>query len=194
MRWLLLCLLVITGCASQSPLPVVPTSRPILTFRLEGELSILSPQRNFAGRIDWQHRANSDDIALYSPWGGQVARIEKNFNEVTFQDAKGRILRASNASSLTKKVLGLDLPLDELSDWVVGRLTWHPVDQTPNYDAKGQLHSFSQADWHIEYLEYTNQNGLVLPQKILLKSAQVKVRIFIRAWTQLGVEPPVSSQ
>ncbi|MCX8519541.1 MAG: outer membrane lipoprotein LolB, partial [Methylophilaceae bacterium] len=90
--------------------------------------------------------------------------------------------------------LGLDLPLDELSDWVVGRLTWHPVDQTPNYDAKGQLHSFSQADWHIEYLEYTNQNGLVLPQKILLKSAQVKVRIFIRAWTQLGVEPPVSSQ
>jgi outer membrane lipoprotein LolB len=188
----LLSLMALTqGCVS------VPTTKPaenaaalashqqhlkriagIEAFSLKGRIGVQTEGKGFSGGLQWQHALAKDDIALYSPLGGQVANIKKTPDSVTLQDAQGNSVTAADAETLTQNTLGWKLPLTGLADWSLGRPSSSPIDSIA-WDNAGQITRLVQDGWDIEYADYVAFEGNQLPNKVYLRSPKVNIKLIV---------------
>lgn len=167
----------------------------IQRFSLKGRIGVQTQGKGFSGGLYWQHDAHTDDIALYSPLGGQVAGIKKSAEQITLTDANGKSFSADDAETLTQSTLGWQLPLTGLADWSLGRPAGSATQDSTllsstlynsTWDERGLLTTLHQHGWKIEYQNYSEQNGYLLPSKILLKSDQVNLKVLVETWDNLG--------
>lgn len=154
-------------------------------FTIQGRIGVQTDGKGFSGSLHWLHDVAHDDIALYSPLGGQVASIKKTAGQVTLTDANGKSLSATDAEALTQNALGWRLPLAGLADWSLGRPSSSPI-QASTWDEQGFLSTLKQDGWNIEYQNYSEQNGHFLPSKILLKSEKVNLKLLVEKWVGVG--------
>ena len=196
-RHYFLLLLLLAGCATIMP----PTSQPpttssisqkhldtlvnIKAFALKGRLGAVTQKQGFSGRIDWQHQTITDNIDVFSPVGGKVANITKTASGVTLTDQKSHSISAQNAESLTDMTLGFRLPLTGLSDWALGKPTASKIDAS-TWDEKGRLLTLKQDGWDISYESYSETNGVDLPNKVVLKSEKVNLKLLVEKWIGAG--------
>jgi outer membrane lipoprotein LolB len=195
----ILCLVAaIQGCVS-APKPVTGTNaasqrlyeqhqetiKAIEQFSLKGRIGVQADGKGFSGSLDWQHNNANDEIALYSPLGSQVASIKKTVDKVTLEDAKGNSISATDTETLTQKALGWQLPLSGLADWSLGRPTSSAI-QAITWNEQGYLSSLKQDDWEIEYQNYADQNGHILPSKIVLRREKVNLKLLIENWADIA--------
>jgi outer membrane lipoprotein LolB len=188
--------LILTACATQPTPPSAPpaptnasinqlhlaTLANIKSFALKGRLGVVTQKQGFSGNIEWQHQPTSDNIDVYSPVGGKVANIAKTPSAVTLTDQKGRSISAQDAESLTEMTLGFRLPLTGLSDWALGRPNASKI-AASSWDEKGRLLTLKQDGWDISYENYAMQNGVDLPNKIVLKSEKVNLKLLVEKFT-----------
>lgn len=199
MNWLRLLLLLsfvaIQGCANLPKTDSPPTTASqalhqahllniatISEFTIKGRIGVQADGKGFSGGLNWQHNSTNDDIALYSPLGGQVASIKKTVENVTLEDAKGNSISAADAETLTQSTLGWQLPLSGLADWSLGRPS-SSVITTSSWDEQGHLSTLKQDGWEIHYQSYTEQNGYSLPSKISLKNEKVNLKLLVETWS-----------
>jgi outer membrane lipoprotein LolB len=161
----------------------------VTQFTLKGRIGVQTDGKGFSGGVNWQHEKLNDEIALYSPLGGQVASIKKTADTVTLEDAKGNSVSATDAETLTQTTLGWRLPLTGLADWSLGRPTASTV-QASTWDEQGRLSTLKQDGWDIEYQHYSDQNGYFLPSKILLRSEHVYLKLLVEKWDALTQKLP----
>ena len=197
-HYLLILLLILTGCATQPPSsypPPAPTNgninqqhlatlANIKAFSLKGRLGVVTQKQGFSGNIEWQHQQVIDNIDVYSPVGGKVANISKTPSGVTLTDQKGRSISAQDAESLTEMTLGFRLPLTGLGDWALGKPTASKIEAS-TWDEKGQLLTLKQDGWDISYENYSENNGVNLPNKIVLKSDKVNLKLLVEKWESI---------
>jgi outer membrane lipoprotein LolB len=189
--------LLVSACATQ---PTAPSQQPttsvinqqhlatlanIKAFALKGRLGVVTQKQGFSGGIDWQHQAITDNIDVFSPVGGKIANIAKNPSGVTLTDQKGRSISAQDAESLTETTLGFRLPLNGLNDWALGRPTTSKIDSA-NWDETGRLTALKQDGWDISYENYAQNNGVFLPNLIVLKSEKVNLKLLVEKWVGVG--------
>lgn len=183
---------LVQGCVSM-PSPTKPTENAasrnshqqhlkriatIQTFSLKGRIGVQTEGKGFSGGLQWQHALAQDDIALYSPLGGQVANIKKTPVSVTLEDAQGNSVSAADAETLTQKALGWKLPLTGLADWSLGRPSNSPIDSIV-WDDAGQITRLVQDGWDIEYADYVAFEGNQLPNKVYLRSPKVNIKLIV---------------
>ncbi len=194
--FMLLCLLAILAACSSLPTQV-PTTTPaslslhqqhlaslsrIQRFELKGRLGVQADGKGYSASILWQHDAEQDDIRIYSPLGGQLARIQKTADGIRLEDAQGQVSVGKDAESLTQALLGWRLPLTGLADWALGRpansamasLTW---------DEAGHTLSLNEADWDIAYQHYQASPEAFLPHKLTLINTRVQLKLIVEKWT-----------
>lgn len=191
---LLITTLVLTACVSS---PITPPSHSIASqmlnqahlqhldkiqhFLLQGRIGVQTNTKGFSGSLHWQHNRTNDNVALYSPLGSQVASIQKNIEGITLEEANGHKTTAKDAETLTQTALGWQLPLTGLADWSLGRPSSTPI-QSSAWDEQGLLTSLNQDGWKIQFQNYSEQDGYLLPTKIILKSEQVNLKLLIEKW------------
>jgi outer membrane lipoprotein LolB len=158
--------------------------KTISKFTLKGRIGVQTEGKGFSGSLTWLHDSANDNIALYSPLGGQVASIEKTADKVTLEDAKGNSISALDAETLTQNTLGWQLPLSGLVDWSLGRPTSSSI-QNSTWDEQGHLSTLKQDGWDIEYQNYSEQNKHFLPSKIFLRSEKVNLKLIVENWTTI---------
>ncbi len=154
----------------------------IQQFELKGRLGVQADGKGYSASLIWQHNTDHDDIRIYSPLGGQLARIQKTADGIRLEDAQGQVSVGKDAESLTQALLGWRLPLSGLADWVLGRplnagmasLTW---------DEAGHTLSLNEADWAIVYQQYQASPTAFLPHKLSLKNARVQLKLIVEKWT-----------
>ncbi|MDI1297827.1 lipoprotein insertase outer membrane protein LolB [Methylotenera sp.] len=153
-------------------------------FSIKGRIGVQADGKGFSGSLSWQHNKINDDIALYSPLGGQLASIKKTAENVTLEDAKGNRVTAADAETLTQNTLGWQLPLAGLADWSLGRPSNSAI-QASTWDEQGRLSTLKQDGWDIQYENYADQNGHFLPSKILLRNEKVYLKLLIESWSHI---------
>jgi outer membrane lipoprotein LolB len=186
--------LAISACVTQPPAPTIPTPENsvahrqhlatlanIQAFSLKGRLGVVTQKQGFSGSIEWQHQTTTDNIDVYSPVGGKVANIAKTPNLVVLTDQKGRTVKANDAETLTENTLGFRLPLNGLSDWALGKPTASKIEAS-SWDAQGRLLTLKQDGWDIGFENYLETNGTFLPNKIVLKSEKVNLKLLVEKW------------
>lgn len=151
-------------------------------FTIKGRIGVQAEGKGFSGGLTWLHDKVNDDIALYSPLGGQVASIKKTAEYVTLEDAKGNSFTAADAETLTQSTLGWQLPLAGLADWSLGRPSSSPI-LASTWDEQGHLSTLKQNGWDIQYQNYAEQNGHFLPSKIVLRNDKVNLKLLVENWT-----------
>jgi outer membrane lipoprotein LolB len=194
--YLTLCLLATLAACSSLPTQA-PTTTPaslslhqqhlaslsrIQQFELKGRLGVQADGKGYSASLIWQHNTDHDDIRIYSPLGGQLARIQKTADGIRLEDAQGQVSVGKDAESLTQTLLGWRLPLSGLADWALGRpansamasLTW---------DEAGHTLSLNEADWAIAYQQYQTGQTAFLPHKLSLKNARVQLELIVEKWT-----------
>lgn len=151
----------------------------IQQFSLQGKIGIQTESKGFSGSLNWQHDAASDNIALFSPLGSQIASIKKTTEQVILEDANGNTISATDAESLTLNTLGWQLPLTGLADWAIGRPTNSPI-QSIQWNEHGQITHLVQDGWDIECDEYADFSGYSLPSKLYLRSPKVNIKLIVK--------------
>ena len=154
----------------------------IQRFELKGRLGVQADGKGYSASLIWQHNAEQDDIRIYSPLGGQLARIQKTADGISLEDAQGQVSVGKDAESLTQALLGWRLPLTGLADWALGRpansamasLTW---------DEAGHTLSLNEADWDIAYQHYQASPEAFLPHKLTLINTRVQLKLIVEKWT-----------
>lgn len=174
-------LAVLAGCASTRPAQVLPASNvSIGAFSLNGRVAVKLDDRGYTASLRWRHSATRDSLRLLSPVGTVVGEIEADSNGATLTTGDKKVYRSNDAQSLTREVLGWDLPLSGLRYWVTGRADPALPVQAQSRDDKERLKSLMQDDWRIAYLEYFGDSAL--PARLLLAYDRLNLRLIVEHW------------
>ncbi|OGA10402.1 MAG: outer membrane lipoprotein LolB [Betaproteobacteria bacterium RIFCSPLOWO2_02_FULL_65_20] len=146
-------------------------------FELAGRVAVRYGSDGASGRIAWRHSPAADDLFITSALGQGIARITRRDGEIKLVTADQKEYGASDAESLTERVLGWRLPLTGLPDWVQGRADpARPAQFTR--DAQSRLSELRQDDWRVEYQEYDGAR----PSKLRISRADLEIRLVVDQW------------
>lgn len=177
--FLLVALLSLVGCASK---PVV-VQRPVhadAPFAFNGRVAIKHDGERQSAGLRWEHGAAEDSVLLLAPLGQTVASIHRDSQGVTLE-ASGKQYVAQDAETLTRKILGWELPLSGLRYWV----TALPANGTVadiQRDANGQISVLRQDGWEIVYSQYSSTATDSLPLRFVLQREHLEIKVFIDEW------------
>lgn len=178
-KWLIAGLALLSGCAS-APAPVALHDMPVPGFTLNGRVAVRHKDNGFSGNLYWKHEAGKDELRLLSPLGQTVAEIRRDAIGATLE-ASGVRHAADNAADLTEKVLGWRLPLENMPFWAQGRAS--PENgATITRDEPGNIVRLSQQGWEIEYRDYRLQAGFALPYRLLMRGADMELKLAVDEW------------
>jgi len=151
-----------------------------IDFELAGRIALQYGDNAGSGNIAWRHGARDDELLLSTPLGQGVARIVREGEQVTLTAQDGREYRASDAESLTERVLGFRLPLVGLADWVRGRAAPAPAaaPTLERRDGEGRLLELEQTGWRIEYQAYAGDR----PTRLRVRYPGLELRLAISTW------------
>lgn len=173
--------LALGGCATSPPVPPGAIDAPLpLNWTLAGRLGIETDEQSLSGHIQWQHRAESDDVLMTSPLGQGVARIVRTADGVTLEVPNQPARHASDAEELTRAALGYRLPVSGLSWWVLARPAPGRAYQA-TYDDAGRLAQLKQDGWVIDYLQYAAAAPL-RPRKLVVAREGLQIRLVADSW------------
>jgi len=156
----------------------------ITAFKFTGRIGIQIPKKGYSGSIKWQHtNPQSDEIIFYSPLGSQVAVIKQSAQKATLPNHKGKTFSAPTAQALIKKHLGWQLPVKQLSQWLIGMPEQQLSANTKiQYDEQGHVANFSFLDWHVNYSKYAKWDHVTLPGKLSIKSKDLSLKLIAKDW------------
>lgn len=172
---LLVTLLGLLLAACTTPQPGTPVTTPVeweqhrlqITalqhWELRGKLGYRGPGANGSAWLTWQQDDDYFDLTLTGPMGAGATRISGNAQLAMLSRGRDEV-RANSASALTREVLGVALPLEELLWWAKG-LPAPGSQPTMRFDG-GLLIALEQAGWHLQFSRYVDVEGLHLPGRI----------------------------
>ncbi len=171
---------VLAACAS--PKPVADGS--------DDQASAFSRTGRFALRIEdpnaqpeavqggfaWRDAGARLVLDLANPFGSTLARVEADRGGARLTRANGEVITAADPDALVADVLGGDIPVAGLRDWLRGRLADAPAPQNVERDEQGRPIAFSQGGWAARLSRY----DLLGPQLLVLERSEGGRRIVVR--------------
>jgi len=157
-----------------------PGGVPGEQFELNGRVAVKLDGRGHSARMRWLHQVDSDAIWLYSPVGSTIATLTADGESATLVTARKETFQSKDVQTLTREILGWDLPLPGLQHWVLGRVDPAvPVEEIER-DEQMRIKRLVQGGWHIDFAGY--QDNGTLPSSLLLRFAELRLRLVIDRW------------
>ena len=164
-------------------------------WKYNARVSVTTPQSNDQASMNWRFSDQANSIRLYGPLGLGAVRIEFDDYGVVLSDNKGVRHRGDSVQELLDKIVGWPIPVDALTQW----LFLVPHADTPfryRLDEQQRLAVLEQKGWRIEYSDYKDFSGQLMPRKITASrldsmilnpdsgqsKAQVKVKLISKRW------------
>jgi outer membrane lipoprotein LolB len=174
-------LAALAGCASTRSAQGLPASNvSIGAFALKGRVAVKLDDSGYTASLRWRHSETRDTLRLLSSLGSVLGEIEADSSGATLTTGDKKVYRSNDAQSLTREVLGWDLPLSGLRHWVIGRADPASPVQAEDRDGNQRLKSLMQNDWRIAYLEYFGDSAM--PARLSLVYDRLKLRLIVERW------------
>lgn len=178
----------LAGCAQTGPTvqgPVGERSR-IEDFYVEGRFALRQETKSYAGKLTWDHRQGRDEVLLMSPLGQGAAEIVQDESGARLTTADHRYYQAADGGALVREVLGYELPLRHMSEWLLARTV---PGTGVRRDAIGRVRRFTESGWEVEY-GYGDEAADALPLSMTARyGEEVELRLHFDAWRLEGSEP-----
>lgn len=130
--------------------------------------------------LHWAQQADDYSIDVIAPFG-QAMQLEGRDGGVVARLPDGRQISAANPDALLYESTGLRLPMSSLRFWVRGLPAPMSVVHKA-LDDTGRPLWLEQSGWRVEFLRYTQINGLDLPDKLVITQPPLLLRLVIDRW------------
>lgn len=180
--WMVLALaLAAGGCAVTRTAPPAAVGPALSSaWTLQGRIGIQTGEQSLSGAIHWLHRADADELMMTSPLGQGVARIVRSADGVVLDVPDQPLRRAADVESLTREVLGYELPVSGLVWWVQASPAPGRAFEVRR-DAAGRITQLRQDGWVIDYLQYT-ADAPARPRKLSVAREGLEIRLVTDSW------------
>ena len=183
---IILSLLWLAGCtyrAEQAPAGSWQAQQNTLTqlqdWQLSAKLGIITPDERGSLSLFWRQNSNDYRMNLTNVVGKRVFDLSRSGQNVQLTDSNGQIHHASNARDLVQELTGWDLPVEQLSYWIKGL---PGIGDQVTYDEHQRPKTISAHGWQLQYLGYTQIDGLWLPSRLNLTHDDTQLRLAISQW------------
>ncbi|ENM5749624.1 lipoprotein insertase outer membrane protein LolB [Vibrio mimicus] len=190
-------LFLLAGCATTPPQPVNVqwqshqlVLQQIQAYQLTGKLGYIAPDLRQSFNFQWQKSPQQLSLRLSNFLGQTVLNLRVDEQGAQVDTYDDQIYRDQDAQSLIRNLTGLDIPIEQLEDWILGLPT-----QATHYELNEQntlanlTKLASTAEWQVEYQRYQAidwQNQVIpLPDKLKLQQNKTSIQLVISQWTLL---------
>ncbi|EHH1180726.1 lipoprotein insertase outer membrane protein LolB [Vibrio vulnificus] len=193
--WLMLLPLFMVGCTG---LPEHPTSvewqshqaklSQIQSFQAVGKLGYISPEQRQNLNFYWKHSPAQSNLRFTTFLGQTALNLTMTPQGARVETYDDQILTAKNATALVQQLTGLVIPVEQLSDWIIGLPNGADDFQLNEQNTLGSLEKeLNFQRWHIAYTQYRDvefhQQVVPLPAKLSLTQQDIKLNIVVSKWT-----------
>ena len=178
---------LLAACATQPPELPPGVAPQVDQFDLGGRVAVKLDGRGYSARLRWRHVADSDALWIYSPVGSTIATLTADGDRATLVTSKQETYQSTDVQSLTRKVLGWDLPLAGLKYWVLGRVDPALPVEAIDRDERFRIQRLVQGGWEIEFVGYQPDGSL--PTSMVLRFEGLRMRLLIDRWNVATLEP-----
>lgn len=179
------------GCSTTAPPVYNQHARSYYeAINLSGRLSVQYQQngkpQSMQGKFSWAQSGELTSIALLTPLGQTVAKIEIAPGQASLQQAGEPLRIATDISELTTRTLGWPMPVAGLRSWLQGFTLEANGDQRPV--RPDTLSGFNSDGWQVRYISWQGEaNSPAYPKRIDLERAtadagNIGLRIVIDSW------------
>lgn len=183
---IMLTLVWLTGCAykaEQAPAGSWQAQQNTLTqlqnWQLSAKLGIVTPDERGSLSLFWQQDNQDYRMNLTNVVGKRIFDLSRTGQRVQLTDSKGQVHHAAHARDLVQQLTGWDLPVEQLAYWIKGLPG--EGDQV-TYDEHQRPKAITAHGWELEYLGYTQIQGLWLPSRLNLSHQDTQLRLAISQW------------
>jgi len=149
-------------------------------WAMRGRLAIDTGERAYQARFVWEQEADRLRLALRGPLGAGGIEIAGSKAALTVR-ARGETLELEEPEAQLSELLGWWLPVTSLNAWLLG-LPDPVFEAAPHFDSDGLLASLEQRLWHLDYAAYQLSEGWLVPRRIEMSHAELKVRLIVDTW------------
>jgi len=180
---LMMALLFLSGCVS---IPMQPDNervqqlKQMRTWTVKGRISLKTPKENFIANLLWRQQEKGYLIRIYNNLGQTYAQISQTGSSMITLEFDKKKYHGKNAQKLLKAILGWDLPIKEMAEWIKGYNLSKRSSSKKNEN--GTLRSLSYKNWFVDFNRYAQYKKRILPTQIELKNTDILLKISIHDW------------
>ncbi|MGF1683660.1 lipoprotein insertase outer membrane protein LolB [Photobacterium minamisatsumaniensis] len=181
---------LLAGCATQPP-PQSTTDwesheaklRELNTYQAKGKLGYKGSQR-FGANLIWDTQPNNDHLLLTNFLGSTLLKLDASPDKVTLVNHEGKTFHGTDASALILELTGINLPIAQMRDWLIGLPTAADTYQLNNEGRVGYLaKQIDNQYWQLDYNEYDYTVSPSLPKRMVLSTTGVTITLIIHNWS-----------
>ena len=187
---LLTLVVLLSGCVTprsiQLPdLPDWQTRKDLLVgvdeWEFAGRIGVSAGDEGFNGQLWWRQDGIVFRARISGPLGVGTVFINGDRRELTVTDSDGAVTELVDAEVELRQMYGWTIPVTSLRFWALGI----PDPASPaetEFGDDGQLSNLSQQNWQVEFTQYREGGGQLMPRRLTAVSDDVKVRLVIDNW------------
>lgn len=157
------------------------TLQQLTNWTVKGKAAFQSQEDSGSATFSWQQTPSAYTFTAYDPLGGEVFNLQGNRQEAALSLANGKRYFAHDSEELFVRAVHVAFPLASLHYWVRG-LPDPNYKASSEFDSSHRLSKLSQADWHVDFQNYTVINNIELPRFIVMTSPRYKAKVMVYDW------------
>lgn len=193
----LLCLIItlsilLVGCSTNTAPPSEPGVKmpwkkrehglaQIHAWNLNGKIGVQTPKDSGSASVQWTQSSSNYTLSLSGPLGAGGMVLKGHPGAVSLTTSDGKTFTADSAEDLLAKNWGYKLPVSYLKYWVRGMPVPNIASKT-SFDQYNRLNSMQQQGWNVQYEGYTRTSLGDLPNKMIITSPSMRVKVIISSW------------
>lgn len=150
-------------------------------WEFAGRIGVSAGDEGFNGQLWWRQDGNVFRVRISGPLGIGTVFINGNRRELTVTDRDGVVTELHDAEVELRQMYGWTIPVTSLRYWALGIPDPASSAET-EFGADGQLVRLRQQQWEVEFTQYREGGGQLMPRRLTAVNDDVKVRLVIDKW------------
>ncbi|EGA66537.1 lipoprotein insertase outer membrane protein LolB [Vibrio brasiliensis] len=185
--------LLLNGCATMESTTNVEWQThqqrlaTIDSYQAAGKLGYISPEQRQSLNFQWSHSATLTHLRLTTFLGQTALNLKATPQGAVVETYDDQSYSAPTPQALIQRLTGLNIPVEQLNDWMLGRPTQADDYQlSPTNTLASLTKQVGLQTWQLDYLTYQDVQyagtALPLPKKIKLTQGSISITLFISNW------------
>lgn len=154
-------------------------------YQTRGAFAFLSEQKKVYARFFWQqYSPERYRLLLTNPLGSTELELNVQSGMVQVMENQGRRYVSDNPQEMIRKLSGMEIPLDNLRQWMLGlpgEATDFQLDS--QYRLKKLTYQQGELTWTVTYQEYNTDLKIPLPSRLELQQGDQRIKLKMDNWT-----------
>lgn len=150
-------------------------------WEFAGRIGVSAGDEGFNGQLRWRQDGVVYRARINGPLGVGTVFINGDGGELTVTDNSGDVTELQDAEAELRQMYGWTIPVTSLRFWALG-IPDPSVPAETEFGNDGQLAKLRQSNWRVDFTQYREGGGQLLPRRLSAVNDDVRVRLVIDNW------------